>query len=191
MARNPHTRLGVTHSGGGLERVPAPVSMLWLACPCAAGHLICPVAGLRPRRGIQTDANTTHTHAGGALLWGRGGALPAAQCRGCPGAPRGHFNRSAEAGPSWRVRRVAWTCFVRRNIKIGNRLSKGISGGQAKVRSRAHAVWESLPRRRICRALPPSGATLRAELCISWSHRQQTDLRAARACQAPPHGAQA
>ncbi len=32
----------------------------WLACLCAAGHLICPVAGLRPRRGIQTDANTTH-----------------------------------------------------------------------------------------------------------------------------------
>ncbi len=47
---------------GTRTHTPAPVSMLWLACPCAAGHLICPVAGLRPRRGIQTDANTTHTH---------------------------------------------------------------------------------------------------------------------------------
>ncbi len=32
-----------------------------VACLCTARRLTCPVAGLRPRRGIQTDANPAHT----------------------------------------------------------------------------------------------------------------------------------
>ncbi len=34
-----------------------------LACLCAARHLIRPVAGLRPRRGVQPDANPTRTRS--------------------------------------------------------------------------------------------------------------------------------
>ncbi len=42
----------------------------------AAGHLICPVAGLRPRRSIQTDANATHAGSEG------GPTCPARRTRG-------------------------------------------------------------------------------------------------------------
>ncbi len=41
------------------------------ACLCAARHLIRPVVGLRPRRGVQTDAKCdTHTHTRAAAKWG-------------------------------------------------------------------------------------------------------------------------
>ncbi len=43
----------------GAQRVSAPVHVLWLACLCAARHLIRPVVGLRPRR-----CKTQHTHPG-------------------------------------------------------------------------------------------------------------------------------
>ncbi len=42
-------------------RVGAPTHVSWLACLCAARHLMRPVAGLWPRRGVQTDAYPTHT----------------------------------------------------------------------------------------------------------------------------------
>ncbi len=41
-----------------------PCMCLWLACLCAARHLIRPVVGLRPRQGVQTDAKF-HTRTQG------------------------------------------------------------------------------------------------------------------------------